>query len=97
MPHTPSPWQVIPTSSGDWQADILACPPTDPEGTLVASVYCVGDTEGAANARLISYAPDLLAAVKLLLALPGISSFAADLDSTAVKQAAAIARKAGGG
>lgn len=99
--HTPGPWRVIlwsvaETSGCEAVAEILACPPGDEEGTLVAGVYVAGPDEGEANASLIAAAPDLLAAVKLLLALPGISSFAANLDSAAVKQAEAAAHKAEG-
>ncbi len=52
--------------------------------------------EAEANARLIAAAPDLLAAVEALLRLPGISSFAADLDSDAVKLAERAINKATG-
>lgn len=57
MPHTPGPWRVVPPVGGE-PAEILACPPGDDEGTLVASM----ETVNAADARLVAAAPDLLAA-----------------------------------
>lgn len=58
--HTPGPWRVVPGSSGS--LDVLACPPGDEEGTLIAETY-ICDREKA-NAQLIAAAPELLVLCK---------------------------------
>lgn len=58
--HTPGPWRVLPGSAGSWE--IMAFPPGDPEGTLVAVTFITG--KELANARLIAAAPGLLAALR---------------------------------
>lgn len=62
--HTPGPWRAVPGSGGS--LDVLACPPGDAEGTLIAETY-ICDREKA-NANLIAAAPDLLAACKAMYA-----------------------------
>lgn len=66
MRSTPGPWHVIPANPGEPDSDVLACHPGDEEGRIVATVSNTADTEGEANARLISASPDLLAACQRL-------------------------------
>ncbi len=72
---TPGPWRVIPDS-----LDIVADPSPGLRGRFIATalesnlvndataaVFVARDLEAIANARLIAAAPDLLAALKVLL------------------------------
>lgn len=67
MAHTPGPWQVMPPERAihDW---VIA----DQEGGSLAECSPAGPwvarAEADANAALIAAAPDLLAALKLLVA-----------------------------
>ena len=63
--HTPGPWRVAGRETRNLPHSLVAA------DTLLARVYskCFGDeVEETANARLIAAAPDLLAALKGVLA-----------------------------
>jgi hypothetical protein len=54
--HTPAPWRAIPAAPPHEIADIMAQPPDDDEGVIVATVYHTGAC-GLADAALIAAAP----------------------------------------
>ena len=62
--HTPGPWISL------GQGDIVtkSVPTCDAEGyTDIAAVYVIANDSGAANARLIAAAPELLEALEAVL------------------------------
>jgi hypothetical protein len=67
--HTPGPWRVrdkqvdrdLGFDVSDW-AEVMA----SSDGSHVASAYCRAEDVNQANARLISAAPELLAALELI-------------------------------
>ncbi len=69
MIHTPGPWRSVYDGSSEWSVG----PDEDPQDLRIATVQkcSVGQDgwhEAAANAMLIAAAPDMLAALKELLA-----------------------------
>jgi hypothetical protein len=74
--HTPGPWTVL--NKGVYASTSRIEPFTDLDGTyhadyrtgLVALVYDGDDGDRDANAQLIGAAPELLAALKMLMANP---------------------------
>lgn len=89
--HTPGPW--IATDGPD--PEVIT-----PDGTTICSQVCSGaddepDNDGRTNARLISAAPDLLAACEAALCVHDVYSTAATprlLPEVAEKLRAAIAK-----
>lgn len=88
--HTPGPWHVI--DGGIW----VDCANNKP----VALISCRHGVERDANAALIAAAPDLLAALKGLMAHSHIADSAAEdkdaEDHDAERAARAAIAKAGG-
>lgn len=101
--HTPEPWETTAHSkSTDFEP--RHCTVTAPHADgrkihkLIAIVYYgETDAEREANARLITAAPELLAALELCSSLIGPAGHPAAVDSTAwAKARAAIAKATGG-
>ena len=73
MKHTQGPWIALERYTGSNQIPIGH---QRPDGAVAIFAECnglggvTGDTEGDANARLISAAPDLLAALQELVLAP---------------------------
>lgn len=102
MTHTPGPWVVIPAVEYDGDEDEFQGAYTSPamiEGDDGSPVCAFGSAEGSgtlfenkADYSLIAAAPDLLSAMRFVLAFyePGQTH----LDANAWKQAEASARRA---
>lgn len=74
--HTPGPWRI-----GDDKALVVA----GPRGLHIARVATVGMPNSDANARLIAHAPDLLAALRMLIdEMEGCFDYTDSLDMNPV-------------
>lgn len=77
--HTPSPWHY-------WNGEIHANYPNQ-NGPFVAQLMCLGDRETAANGRLIAASPDLLDALKHMVATHPPCSFPIGAPHSPARQA----------
>ena len=93
--HTPGPWSKINICGGNEQDEFII----KKDQSVLANIL-VGmreHDENAANAALIAAAPDLLEALKRLLACPALNEEAVEPETLyAVKQAGAAIAKAEG-
>ncbi len=88
--HTPGPWALYPYPTRPYFTQVHV------NGAAIADVYASGllkPEETTANARLIAAAPDLLAALKVLMHPDGLSLRNMPLN---VNQARAAIQKAEG-
>ena len=92
--HSPAPWKLASATQGGFECYIV-----DKNDTNVAKVYCAKDSE-LANARLVIAAPQMLSALKAMLALAGADSLSSlemeAEDRAVIENALAIVTKAEG-
>ena len=89
--HTPGPWQVAWSERVETNASILG------QGDQIAWVesHQVGEERARANARLIAAAPDLLAALRAMLASPaGVARPLSGDEVRSLSDAVSLARAA---
>ena len=82
--YTPGPWKIVPLA--DRNLEITACPRSNAE-TDICVLYG-GKRTTAANARLIGAAPDLLEALKGLLAAEMLNETALSFGDASAMDAA---------
>jgi len=92
MPHTPGPWEVA--AGENYRIEAAAIPakyphlfPSDDLGRMVAMVGNRQADFGAADAALISAAPDLLAALQEVVAISDRKHDAWDRAKAAIAKA----------
>ena len=90
--HTPLPWRIVGTNMPG-KLEIQWSPP-DNRGYKVVCIFWRDGPEDVANARLIAAAPDLLAALQVLVLTPHILYYLEANDPMALEQARAAIAKA---